>query len=354
MTQEELWSCLASKGIVSGSPPSASAQDIPWYMRVMLGCASWVGAFFLLLIANGILTALDVRDEHLHFVGIAVCVGAAYLLNRIRNNELVAQIGIAVSLCGQALIFIKIAKTFENNIFIISLIAAVVELALALIINNALHRMLCACLAALAVGFMMARLGFAMFILPCLAAPAAFLFCKEGKSSHKGSPERYLGGGFIFGAICTSYAIMFKNKLWLEGVIKAAEGNDVPVLIISSLCLCVIFCWMVFALLQREGCGISPGILIFTIMGLSFAAMLMLRIPGVIIGLLGIVAGFANGNRFLWGVSILHLITYFICYYYEPHQTFLAKSLVLFCLGAGMLGLLLLVRIMYPQDKREG
>ena len=45
---QQLWQQLQQQGLVTGDMPPLSNVNSPWYVRVMLGVAGWIGALFLL------------------------------------------------------------------------------------------------------------------------------------------------------------------------------------------------------------------------------------------------------------------------------------------------------------------
>ena len=47
MSREDVWRRLREASLVEGDMPPASEQHTPWFVRVMLGAAGWIGALFL-------------------------------------------------------------------------------------------------------------------------------------------------------------------------------------------------------------------------------------------------------------------------------------------------------------------
>ena len=74
---ESLWAMLVAQGLASGEVPPRSEQRSPWYVRVMLGIAGWIGALFLFGFV-GVIFALVM--EHAF---AAVAVGALTLRRRV-------------------------------------------------------------------------------------------------------------------------------------------------------------------------------------------------------------------------------------------------------------------------------
>ena len=46
--RDALWAQLRDGGLVEGDLPEVGDARAPWFVRVMLGIAGWIGALFLL------------------------------------------------------------------------------------------------------------------------------------------------------------------------------------------------------------------------------------------------------------------------------------------------------------------
>src|SRR6185436_17298502 len=98
-----LWQRLTDAGLVSGSLPERSGPASPWFVRVMLGVAGWIGAFFLLGFV-GVGLAFVFRNEATAlFIGALCCAAAYAVFAKAGRNELALQFGLAVSFAGQVM-----------------------------------------------------------------------------------------------------------------------------------------------------------------------------------------------------------------------------------------------------------
>ena len=100
MDRQELWARLRAADLVEGEPPAVAASRSPWFVRVMLGMAGWIGAMFLLgFVGVGFVMVIESATASF-LLGAAVCAGAAFLFRAAPENDFMSQFGLAVSLAG--------------------------------------------------------------------------------------------------------------------------------------------------------------------------------------------------------------------------------------------------------------
>ena len=143
MTRAELWTRLAEEGLVSGEVPAAEAAGAPWPVRTMMGVAGWLGALFLLGFMGALISGLF-RNAQLGAVLGLLCCGAAYAIYAsMPRNDFAGQFALAVSMAGQALVFMAMTETRRGGEHTAELLAfAVFQALLAAIVPNFLHRVL--------------------------------------------------------------------------------------------------------------------------------------------------------------------------------------------------------------------
>ena len=105
-TRAETWARLAAAGIVQGALPAPRARS-PWYVRLMQGGSGWAAALPLLMFAGGMFAFLFESDAAMLSVGVAACVAAAFVFRRRPDSDFAAQLGFAVSLAGQVLMWMS-------------------------------------------------------------------------------------------------------------------------------------------------------------------------------------------------------------------------------------------------------
>ncbi|HJX29039.1 MAG TPA: DUF4401 domain-containing protein, partial [Thermoanaerobaculia bacterium] len=152
-----LWERLRAAALVEGDVPSSKAPQAPWFVRVMLGVAGWIGALFLLGFVGALFAELFDSAAASLMLGTAACAVAVFLFRWSRGNDFFDQFAFAVSLAGQALIlagldeWINIESRYPDEFALISLLMVGVQSILFVLIPEFLHRVWTAGTAALAV-----------------------------------------------------------------------------------------------------------------------------------------------------------------------------------------------------------
>lgn len=334
ITAAALWSQLGAAGLVRGEVPQDASPDSPWYVRIMLGFAGWIGALFLLgFVGFGL--AFLVRSGMAAVVsGTLLCAVMALLL-RNRVGDFVLQFALAASLAGQALIAYGLYELTQDSLGhyrTAALLFAGVEGLLFLSAPLFIHRLWTALVALLALILALDH-SVVFAALPTLYAAAfALLALNEFKWAHRGALVQPL----IYAlAACLGWMI-FPHLLptfLIHRVALPAGGHE-------GLAIGLVLFGSVLALLRRATTpAIAPASSTGT-MALAAAALLALlsyRLPGIGLGGLLLVIGFANGNRLLLGIGLFGLLASLSSYYYFLDATLLEKSLILGGAGIALL-----------------
>ncbi|MDO9066939.1 MAG: DUF4401 domain-containing protein, partial [Deltaproteobacteria bacterium] len=111
--RKDLWERLRKNGLVEGDAPSVTST--PWYVRVMLGIAGWIGALFILgFVGAGF--AMVMRSSGAAIVAGIICCGVAYAIFRMSSKgDFASQFGLATGLVGQVLFGVAIFKQFHSG-----------------------------------------------------------------------------------------------------------------------------------------------------------------------------------------------------------------------------------------------
>src|SRR5699024_1770628 len=101
-----------AEGLVIGERPEPEPAGSPWFVRLMLGIAGWIGALFLLGFVGATLNFILDDGPSAMVAGVACC-GAAYAMFRgLDGNDAAEQFALALSLAGQGLIIAGLGETF--------------------------------------------------------------------------------------------------------------------------------------------------------------------------------------------------------------------------------------------------
>jgi len=339
LTREMLWQRLRDAALVEGAAPPAKEFDSPWYVRVMLGAAGWIGALFLLgFVGAGL--AFVFRSATIAMVaGLMACAGAYAVFRAGRASVLAGQFALAVSLAGQVMFGFGLFEALDRLDAAAWLLLAAFEAALALVMANSVHRVWSAFATVAALSAAMSSLGVHQLVPGATAAAFAIVWLNEFEWSPHGSIARPIGYGLAAGLLQVDAQI-----LWGElGVLIGGRGaepwaHDLGRWMGAAL-VGLAFVYTVWRLLERE--GVPPA---SRAGGGLLAASVLLMIaslpaPGVPAALLVVLLAFANGNRPLLGLGLLGLAGYLSHYYYGLQTTLLVKSVVLATTGLLLLAI---------------
>jgi hypothetical protein len=344
--RDGLWARLRAAGVVEGDVPALADGRSPWYVRVMLGVAGWIGALFLLGFV-GVGFAFVMQSAVTAFVlGAAVCAGAAFLYRVAPHSDFMNQFGLAVSLAGQALMGFAVLRWFEHSFSAAAFALALQQAVLFALVPNFIHRVWTSWTAAYAAVYALGNLGLHAF------APAAvtfgFLWPWLAEFDHPRRGELLRAGGYGLALAAVQTAVMHGGLLgflWHTG----AAG---PALVwAGNLASGLVLVWAVLRLLKREGVGLGEPHGRIALAGAGLVALISLKAPGVGPAAAILVLGYANGNRVLAGLGVLALLGYLSHFYYALHATLLEKSGLLGAAGLALLAARWALRRWWPGEE---
>src|SRR5262245_53549352 len=102
--RDVLWQQLSEAGLVQGDLPARVESPSPWFIRLMLGVAGWIGALFILGFVGAGLAFVFRNEAAALVVGLLCCAAAYAIFLSARRSELATQFGLAVSLAGQMMV----------------------------------------------------------------------------------------------------------------------------------------------------------------------------------------------------------------------------------------------------------
>ncbi|MBI5484230.1 MAG: DUF4401 domain-containing protein [Deltaproteobacteria bacterium] len=345
-SRTHLWQRLQEAGLVAGDPPFAPAS--PWFVRLMLGIAGWIGALFILgFIGTGF--AMVMRNAGSAAFAAILCCGGAYALFRLPSKgDFTSQFGLATGLAGQALFAIAISQHFSTDKSVGFFLFFCVEAALTLLMPNFMHRIFSTLGAVGAASFGLAQAGLHGVALPLTAAGCALVWRGEMRLAARADLWQPVGYGLALGVLQTATtSLMGREMLSLFGRDKGgwllkhgAEVGTSLVIIVVLVVTVNILRELVIEPFSSEGIAIL-GCAVLTL-AVSFPA------HGFAAALLILILGFAGGNRILFGLGLLALVSFLSHYYYQMRETLLFKSLILAAIGLFMIGCRWLLLKLYP------
>jgi hypothetical protein len=344
LTREGLWAKLRERELVGGELPAPEADRSPWFVRVMLGVAGWIGALFLLGFVGIALERLIESPPASLTAGALACAAAAAIF-RARDSDLVTQFAFAVSLAGQALM----ANGWFDLVGSSSAAALVVgaqQAALFFLLPNFNHRVWASWSGAYAVVFALGKLGLAA-LAPALAT-AAFLAVWLREFDHPRQGRLLRSGGYGL-AIAAVQAAVMQGPLTHVLLWGGTAGGDRVAMWIGAAAAGAVLLWAVLALLRREGVALASGPGKSALAGAAILAVASLKAAGIGPATAILLVGYANGNRLLAGLGIAALIGYLSHYYYSLQATLLEKSVLLAAAGLALIAARLALAKLRPE-----
>ncbi|RDK07767.1 DUF4401 domain-containing protein [Cupriavidus lacunae] len=350
-TEQRLWQQLAARGEVLGEPPAHI--DTPWAVRCLMGAAGWLGAlFFQFFLVGTVFVAARENGIAMAVTGLAM-IALATLLYWRGGGIAAGQFALAVSLSGQGMAVFGLAEALgftrvtESAGFWAGL--ALFEAALALLVPNRLHRLLCGLGAwiglAGAVHLVLAgsepkdwllltwSLGW-LVPLGCALVTGFTLaearLCAAGRHALL---EPLADATLLFTlAVALVVTGMSHPLAWLGG----PEAARIPLAhwVAGGLATLVL---AGFALAECRRLALGPAMQGAILAGVVAFGALMAAAPAVVAGVLALGLALRRASMPWLGLGIASIAIGFIWYYSALHWTLLAKSATLAAAGVLLL-----------------
>ena len=337
MSVAALWDRLSADGLVEGEMPEPERSASPWFVRVMLGIAGWIGALFLIaFIGSGF--AFIMKDAAFAaIVGAACCAGAFALFRVADGNDFGEQFGLAVSLVGQVLIAIGLADVLRMEDPAFYLVLAAVEAGLALAVPNFLHRVLATGGAAVALALAVNQLALHGLAAPLLCAGLAWVWLEPKRWAAGGRVWRPIGYGLVLALLLVETFRLFGAEQWFGGRAEAPGWFALHGPLLGRGLTAAVLVWVAATLTLREETQGAGRISAYTVGTAILFGLLSMKAPGLASASLILLLGFAAGSRILVALGILSLLGFVAHFYYSLQASLLEKSGIL-----ALTGLLLL------------
>jgi uncharacterized membrane protein len=343
MSAQDLWDRLAAERLVEGERPEPERARSPWYVRVMLGIAGWIGALFLLgFVGTAFALVMDNAGAAL-IVGASCCAGALGLYGAMRGRDFAEQFALATSLAGQILLIVGIGQLIPPDRPSFYLAVVAIEAGLALAIPNFLHRVLTAAGAAVALAFAVAQLSLHGLAAPLLCAALAWVWLEPARWARSGRLWRPIGYGLVLALLLVETFRLFGATQWF-GLGRETPGwMQMHGPLLGRGLSAVLLVTVAFVLSVREGHAAAGRTTLAVAGGAALLGLFSLGAPGLASALLILLLGFAAGNRLLMALGVLALLGFASHFYYSLHSTLLAKSGFLAATGLCLLAAHLII-----------
>ena len=351
--REALWARLRDAGYVADEIPARGEANAPWYVRLMLGIAGWIGASFLLGFV-GAAFALLIKNAGAEFVvGAGACAVAVLIFRAAPKNDFVAQFGLAISLSGQVLMAHADSQWFGQSATTIAVFLAFQQALLFVLVPNFVHRLWASWSAALAATFAMLASGLGPFAPAVTSAAFLWVALSEFRLARHGALVGPAVVGLALAVIQLSLIpgdllgglIDRQGQLFVLGTTGFWLGRAASVAVLL---------WAAVMLVRREGVGGASSQGRIALAGALILGLVSLKAPGVGPAVAILVVGFANADRVLAGLGIFALLGYLSHYYYSLQATLLEKSGLLVAAGIALIIVRFAMQCWWPKDREAG
>jgi hypothetical protein len=353
--REMLWRRLRAAALVEGELPAAGEAGAPWFVRLMLGIAGWIGALFLLgFVGAGFAFVFRNAGAQL-VVGAAACAAATLAFRLAPRGDFAAQFAFAVSLAGQALMVSGIVDSLRPHSGAwqgVAFVVAVQQAVLFALVPNFAHRVWTAWSASFA-ALLALGTGLASFAPALAGAAFVAVWLHEFEYPRQAALMRAAGYGL---ALTTLLFVVVPHVLfgaWLWGpAFAGAAGRAIDWAAAAAGGLVLLL--TVAALLRRQELAPASGAGRGALAGTLILALVSLKAPGIAPAVAVLLVGYANGNRVLAGFGVLTLLAYLAYYYYALHATLLEKAALLGAAGGAVLAARFALQRWWPERPAPG
>jgi hypothetical protein len=344
---------LLQAGLIEGAAPETGKLDSPWYVKVLLGFSGWLAALFLLCFI-GIGFDLIITNSTATLITGGLMIVGAFALLRISKNEFVEHLALAVSLAGQALVVFALFDGFGLDRIMVWLLVGLLQLSLALVMPNFVHRVFSSFVAAMAFNMVLSFQGLHYAIGGIVMFMAALCWLYEFSHPQQMRAKQAIGYGLVLALMLFKGTTLYGYHRmidWLDGEFapNQLELLDKPWL--NEIITGMVVLYVVWHILQRYGQPVSERISIIALLGTLLLCVVSVKVQGITIGMVIMLLGFAGANRVLLGLGIMSLLFYISFYYYILDTTLLAKSQTLLIVGLVLLFVRWLMLNVIPVNK---
>lgn len=349
-TRQQLWQRLVENRLAEGELPPVDSTGAapPWYVRVMLGIAGWIGALFLFGFVGAAFSMVLKSAGASLVAGLLCCAGAWAVFRVARGNDFASQFGLAASLAGQALFIAGLLQMTGVDKPVAFYLAFAFEVLLAVLVPNFIHRVLAAWAAMVALSFALDASGVHGLASGIAAAAFALVWLNESRWA-AGSVWAPIGYGIGLALLQIDSSVLWPVAAGFHGASPASSSwfaAHAPA--IASVLVLAVLLWSVTRLLAAEGVRATDRAGIAALAAAALVSLASFAAHGLDTALLILLLGFAAGNRVLAGLGLFALLAFLSHYYWRMDATLLVKSMMLASTGLLLLAGRMLMRKLLP------
>lgn len=331
----------------------AARDDMPWYLRVLVGGAAWVGALFLLGTVLGIISlAIGERVDAVAMVMGLVLMPAGVLLRRKGGGELLRQVALVCVITGQLLLIGGLGAISEA--MTLTAVAGIVSsVALIATFDDGVYRFgaTLAIIGAVLVVAFDVRLPYSLGLVTAVTACVPVLVWRT-------FPElRRLHAPLdpVAWACATGTCALLTVQATLDAVTGTSgySPDFIQLLLPRAWPLTLVFVallvWLALQVVRDHGSTPSAPVPLAALVATVALGALTASTPAVSGALLFVVLGFDRRRTGLVALGAAFLIAFLGLYYYSLSLSLLQKSFVLVASGAVCVGVSAFLRRQLPE-----
>jgi hypothetical protein len=321
----------ADAAAVRAALDTSADDELPWYLRTVVGLGAWAATAFLL----GFLAAVDaLRDDGARVVVGLLAVAGALWLRRAAAAEFVRQAAVAASLAGQGLVAIGLGESrgaAAAGVAALALSAALVPL-----MPDRLHRFLAPLVGAAGASAAVmdldvpAGLELVAVALVVLAA-LVWRVGPRGRTERTDDALEPVG----YGLVVALFLVLVAQASSVLGLRRVLAGGGAlpasPAWVVTAAVTLALAALALAILAERQALrGARAAMVVGAVVALGAATY---RSPGIGAGVAALVLGVDRRRPVLVGLAALFLLAFGAVYYYSLALTLGEKAGVLAASG---------------------
>lgn len=342
--QADLLEGLQTAGIIGPDDAAELAADVPppWWLAISQGIAAWIAS--LMVLSSFFVPLMAFGDGPLvRGLGGAVLTAAAIWL--VRREEIFAsQMGLALSLAGQALLVSAVAGDgdWSRDATLIAATGLLIAIGMLVPKSALLHRSACALLALSYLAVLAGQGDWLVAYAVLLAAAAVALWLR--RSDWAGWPiaslPKALAHAATVGALVAAWFVGGDTAGGALGWLGRSDMAPAPLQAMYPAGVGVVLL-ATLAWLSRDAAALHRALWLAAATGFVLAAW---RAPGLIVSAALLLAVFRACHRPWIAMVLLAAMLYLGRLYYDLDSTLLMKSMSLAATGLLLLGLRYVLR----------
>jgi hypothetical protein len=320
----------------------AEQDEMPWYLRLLMGGAAWVGALFMLGTVLGLVAlALGERVDVAALVLGLGLMPAGVKLHAARRSELLRQAALVFVIAGQLLVVGAVGSLSTTTA---TALAAIASSAVLIAVFDEPGYRFGGTLAIIAAFLFVAfeqKVPYAMGLVTAATAVGPIAIWRIWPDVAGPAPRRLHR---IFDPIAWACATTACGLLALQAAIEAVTGTAgyspgfIRLLLPRPWPLTALFVallvWLALRIAREHGSSPTAPAPLVAIAAVVAVGALTLSAPAVSGALLFVVLGFDRRRSGLVALAAAFLVGFLGLYYYSLSLTLLQKSVVLVASGA--------------------